>query len=398
MNSIGSLKNKNILFLQGPMGTFFKRADRAFRKKGAKTYKIALNAADWFFSNKDNVISYKGTPKLWQTFICDFLIQHKIDKIFLFGDCRFYQKKTIKAADSLGIEVFVFEEGYIRPDYITLEKQGVNGNSRLPKSKSFYEKLPEVLEQQKAIPTKNRLYVMIISAVTYYLIANAFAFVYPHYIHHRDFSAVKEAFYGIRNFIRKIFYSQKDRKYNHLLKSVLSKKYFFVPLQTRSDAQIKKHSLFKNIEEFIEVVLNSFAHSADEKHCIVFKHHPFDRGRKNYINYINSLAKKLGIEKRVIVLYELNIPNALKNTLGTVTINSTVGLSSLYHGAPTITMGKAIYDIKGLTCKGMSLDDFWQNATIPNEILFKKFRDFIITNSQINSSFYGKIGNLKKIL
>ncbi|MDR2789821.1 MAG: capsular biosynthesis protein [Campylobacteraceae bacterium] len=396
MNSIGALKDKNILLLQGPMGTFFKRLDKIFRKRGAKTYKIALNAADWFFSNKDNVISYKDKPEKWKKFIGGFLSEKRIDKIFLFGDCRFYQKIAIKAADNLGIEVFVFEEGYIRPDFITLEKYGVNDNSKLPRAKEFYENLPEISEQTKTLPMKNSLYNLIISATTYYLIANAFMFLYPNYIHHREFSAIKEGFYGIRNFIRKIIYAQKDRPYNKRFKADLSKKYFFVPLQTYSDAQIKKHSQFKSLEEFIEMVLVSFARFADKECFIIFKHHPLDRGRVNYAGFISSLAKKLGVEKRVIALYETHIPNALKNALGTVTINSTVGLSSLYHGTPTITMGKAIYDIKSLTCKGVKLDNFWQNAVPPERDLFQKFRAFLIQNSQINSSFYGKIGDLEK--
>jgi capsular polysaccharide export protein len=379
------------------MGSFFKRLDNLFRKKGAKTYKIAFNAADWFYSNKDNITSYKGTPKLWRKFITDFLIRNKIDKVFIFGDCRFYQKTTKKIACALGIEVFVFEEGYVRPDFVTLERHGVNGNSKLPRLKSFYETLPKTSESNEAYPMKNSLYAMIMSAMTYYLIANAFAFLYPHYIHHRSFSTAKEAFYGIRNFTRKIRYVQKDRPYNRRIKTDLSRKYFFVPLQTSADAQIRKHSRFKNIEKFIETTLNSFAKYADKGHFIIFKHHPFDRGRANYTNYINTLAKNLGIEKRVITLYELCVPDALKNALGTVTINSTVGLSSLYHSTPTITLGKSIYDIEGLTCKKMSLDDFWQNRTAPDEVLFKKFRNFLIKNSQINGSFYGKMGDLKKI-
>ncbi|MDR1555037.1 MAG: capsular biosynthesis protein [Campylobacteraceae bacterium] len=397
MNSIGSLKNKNILFLQGPMGTFFKRVDKLFRKKGAKTYKIALNAADWFFSNKDNVISYKDTPEKWEKFIKEFLKTKQIDKIFLFGDCRFYQKITIRTADKLGIEIFVFEEGYIRPDYITLEKYGVNGNSKLPRLKDFYENLPEVLEQPKTLTMKNSFYNMVMSAITYYLIANTFAFVYPHYIHHRDFSAVKEAICGIKSFIKKMIYKKIDKNYDLLFANKLSKKYFFVPIQTCNDFQIKKHSLFKSIEKFIEIVLVSFATYADTNHFIVLKHHPLDRGKKDYTNYIKELSKKLGIDGRVIVTFEINLPNTLKNSLGTITINSTVGLSSLYHSIPVIALGKAVYNISGLTCKYTTLNNFWQNAVPPDKILLQKFRIFLIKNSQINSSFYGKIGDLEQI-
>ena len=75
---------------------------------------------------------------------------------------------------------------------------------------------------------------------------------------------------------------------------------------------------------------------------------------------------------------------------GTVTINSTVGLSSLFHNTPTITTGSAIYDIKGLTSEGMSLDDFWDNYVMPDKILFKKYRNYLVQTTQLNGSFYGR--------
>ena len=71
--------------------------------------------------------------------------------------------------------------------------------------------------------------------------------------------------------------------------------------------------------------------------------------------------------------------------IATITINSTVGLSSLYHGIPTLTLGKAIYDIDGLTCKGMKLDEFWTKNKKPDELLFKKFRTFLIQNTSIRT-------------
>ena len=59
MNTLGMITGKNVLFLQGSMGHLFKHVDLAFREQGATTFKIGLNAADWFFSNKDNYTPYK---------------------------------------------------------------------------------------------------------------------------------------------------------------------------------------------------------------------------------------------------------------------------------------------------------------------------------------------------
>ena len=148
MNTLGTIRNKNILFLQGPMGSFFKKLDHLFKENGATTYKIGFNAGDSFFSNHNNYIPYRDIRDNYGVFIRNFLNEKKIDKIFLFGDCRFYQRVSIQVARKLGIEVFVFEEGYIRPHYITMEKYGVNDFSHISRDADFYKNV-QILSEQK---------------------------------------------------------------------------------------------------------------------------------------------------------------------------------------------------------------------------------------------------------
>jgi len=388
MNTIGTIKDKNILFLQGPMGNFFKKVDKIFQKEGAKTYKLGFNAGDSFFSHRNNYIAYRNNKSSYKKFIKKLLHEKNIDKIFLFGDCRFYQSVSIKVALELKIEVYVFEEGYIRPRYITMEKYGVNDFSHISRDAKFYNTLQNIIID----PTKDTHYSqfkMVLSATIYYLISNIFHYKYPYYEHHRDFSAVKEFFYGTRSIIRKFLYRFEEKNYLNMIENELSKKYFFVPLQTYNDFQILEHSGYRSLEKFIIEVLESFAKNCS-KDWIIFKHHPVDRGRKNYKEFILEQALLLGIEKRVLVFYDTYLPTCLKNAKGTVTINSTVGLSSMTHGTPTITLGNALYDIEGLTCKGMKLQDFWHKPKKPDMKLLAKYRAFIINNTQINGSFYGR--------
>jgi capsular polysaccharide export protein len=70
-------------------------------------------------------------------------------------------------------------------------------------------------------------------------------------------------------------------------------------------------------------------------------------------------------------------------------VNSTVGLSALHHGAPTITCGNAMYDIAGLTYQN-GLDQFWQAApnAKPNNALYLRFKDHLVAKTQLNGSFY----------
>ena len=391
MNRVGKIQNKNILFLQGPIGSFFKNLDLHFRSRGATTFKITLNAADWLFSNKDNTYPFKGKRDEWLHFIESFLKEKKIDKIFLFGDCRFYQSHAISVAMRLDVEVFVFEEGYIRPDFVTMERYGVNNFSKISRDPQFYTALEDdYLKTPDILPAYPKYRRMAFSAILYYLASHFFAFRYPHYVHHREPSAVKEFFWWWRNVFRKVKYRFTEKDLLSKLTGELSKKYYFVPLQTYNDFQIREHSGFDTIEDFITEVLHTYARNAAEETFLVIKHHPLDRGRKNYETFIAALTHELGISERVMVIHDLHLPTCLQNAIGTVTINSTVGLSSLFHHTPTITLGDAIYDIIGLTSQGMSLDDFWENYVVPDDVLLHKFRSYLIQTTQLNGSFYGR--------
>ena len=394
MNKIGNIKDTNILLLQGPMGNFFRELDILFRHNGAKTFRIGFNAGDWVFSTKDNYFSYRDTKQHWSSFIEQFFIKYAIDKVFLFGDCRFYQNIAIVVAQKLDIETYVFEEGYVRPNYVTLERWGVNNFSLISRDRDFYEKLKsEDYQYKKDLPTNPSFIKMAISAGIYYLFAYFGKFQYPHYVHHRDLHPFKEFFYAVRSLYRKYLYKFLEYKKQD---SIIKTKFFFVPLQTYNDFQLKTHSDFNTIEEFISIVITSFANAniSDDVYLVI-KHHPMDRGRRDYRKYIKNLARELGIEKQIIVVYDLHLPTLLSHTLGTITINSTVGLQALYHSSPVKVMGNAIYDIDGL-CDKQSLDKFWYIPMKPDKQLFEKFRGYLINNTQINCSFYGKrINNME---
>jgi len=388
LNKIGQIDGKKILLLQGPMGVFFSDLDKLFRQQGAITFRIGFNAGDWIFANKDHYIPYRDSIDNWEEFIKNFFINYEIDKVFLLGDCRIYQRIAIEIAQELDIETYVFEEGYIRPNYVTLEKWGVNNFSLIPRDSQFYKDLSKnEYEHKEDQPTNPSFLKMAISASIYYLFAYFGKFRYPHYIHHRELHPLKEFGYGIRSLYRKYLYKVLE---SNKQQDIIKKEFFFVPLQTYNDFQLKTHSSFNTIEEFIKIVMISFSsNNINNNIHLVFKHHPMDRGRKNYAKYIYKLAKELGITNQVIVIYDLHLPTLLSHTIGTVTINSTVGLQALYHNSPVKVLGNAIYDIDGL-CDQKPLDKFWKNPEKPDRELFEKFRGYLINNTQINCSFYGK--------
>jgi len=74
-----------------------------------------------------------------------------------------------------------------------------------------------------------------------------------------------------------------------------------------------------------------------------------------------------------------------------VTVNSTVGTLALASGLPVIALGKAIYDIAGLTYQG-ELKDFWGAPTPPDAELFDAFRRVLAARCLIPGSFFNEAG------
>ena len=104
----------------------------------------------------------------------------------------------------------------------------------------------------------------------------------------------------------------------------------------------------------------------------MLKDHPLDRAYRSYSTLIRQLGERYGLSSRLYYIDIVNLPAVLDNAQGTVVINSTVGLSSLIHLVPTLCLGRAVYDITGLTFQG-SLDEFWRQPGSVDPVLLQKF-------------------------
>jgi len=123
---------------------------------------------------------------------------------------------------------------------------------------------------------------------------------------------------------------------------------------------------------------------------LVIKHHPMDRGKVDYSSFIKEVCFHINLDrKKIIYVYDINLPEVIKGAKGSITINSTVGLQSLHHGVPVKIMGSAMYDFEGLTYQG-SLEDFWIDQNPVNNTNFEHYRQYIINKTQITGSFFVK--------
>ncbi len=376
----------NILFLQGPVGPFFKRLSKEFTAHGHKTFKINFNGGDALFYSGSEAANFSGTTEEWPVYLNEFIQKNQINRIYLFGDCREYHLQTKTVVAKLSTEIYVFEEGYLRPNYLTLEQDGVNGNSNISRVADNYRHSERYSSVEEQYSGSGFIYAAVF-AILYYLAALVLYFRFPHYRHHRSMNVLIEGLYWVRGGIRKHLYSIGERKIRHRLTKQSSGDVFVAILQVHSDMQVKTHSSFASIEEFINEIISSFSQHAREDARLVLKHHPMDRGYTNYKNIILKLSKHYNLRSRIDYVHEINLPMLLKNAKGVVTINSTVGLSALHHAAPIKNLGYAIYDIPGLTFQG-ELKDFWKNTGSVDSDLYERFRAWLMRNNQIRGNFY----------
>lgn len=392
------LSFNNYLLLQGPKGFFFFKIAKFLRKIGKKVYKINFNGGDFItFPLFKNVYNYREKIENFEIYLKNIIFSKGIEVILLYGDYKPYHKIAVNLCKRINIPVYVFEEGYIRPFYITIQKDGINGWSNLSRDPDFYKNLPDI-KISEPLPVNFSYLKRVTSCLFHYFFLELFRWYFPYYVPCKKYFPYIPFFLKYsRGVIRKIIYALTERRFLNLLKNKLKNKYFLVPLQVYNDTQITIHSNYASIEDFITEVMESFATKCKDDLYLVFKHHPEDRGFKNYKKHIRNIAERLNIKKRVFYVHDLHLPTLIKGSLGVVVVNSTVGLQALFHNRPTKVMGKAIYNIAGLTFQG-KLDNFWQNPGKIDKKIFEKFRNYIIKTTQLNGSFYGRFPFEKDIL
>ncbi|MGK8205114.1 capsule biosynthesis protein [Burkholderia cenocepacia] len=381
---------KSFLLLQGTASPFFCRLAEILRDRGNYVQKINFCGGDLLYSGRNswNFTGEMADLKSWYGYI---LSRVDFSDIVMFGDCREVHQHMHPLSNARGLKTHVFEEGYVRPHWVTLERHGVNGRSLMSRDPKWF--LERRSSTPPTSPAKSTGYNLI--ERTYhdirYRAANAlYSFKFPGYRNHRPRNGLME-YSGLA--LRALFQRRYEAYAEAVIRDLISGgcSYYVFPLQLNSDAQIVYHSPFQGVRESIEFVVRSFSRFASRGDFLVIKNHPLDTGLIDYRDFTKILAKHLGIEGRVIFIDAGHLPTLLEYSRGVVVVNSTVGLSALHHRKPLVALGTAIYDIEGLTWQE-GLDDFWKCDLVPDVKLYRAFLDYVIHNTQINGDFYTRTG------
>ena len=367
-------QGRAFVFLQGPPGPLFRRLGAAVAAAGNRVYRINLSGGD-YYDWPDGAINFRGRFCEWPVFFDKFLREHGITDLVLFGDCRPYHVSAHGMAVLRGVRTHVLEEGYLRPDWMTFELEGVNARSSLSRDKNWLRQeamrlSPVSVHEPITASFRRRAR----DSYWHYHHVLDGRLRFPHYRSHRSGSILMEGFGWLWRFARK---GSRERAAEATLGRVAGEPFFVLTLQLSGDYQIRAHSPFPDMRSAASYVIESFAaHAASDVHLLI-KAHPLDSGFYNWKRFVARRAQKLGIEDRLHFIDGGDLEDIVESARGLVCVNSTSATLALAADTPVCTIGTAIYDMPGLTHQ-RHLDTFWNDPTAPEPGLYRAFRRVLV--------------------
>ncbi|SFS04242.1 capsular polysaccharide export protein [Yoonia litorea] len=385
---------RRFLFLQGPHGPFFRKLAGMLRETGADVWRVGFNAGDRaFWGRAPGYLAFQDDLRKWpQT--CKALLQEKhITDIVLYGDTRPVHAEAIKLARTMGICIHVFEEGYMRPYWVTYERDGSNGHSALMRI-DVGEMRDRLARSDIDMPTPpaqwGDMRQHIFYGAAYHWFVMFWNHRYPSFKTHRALPVRQEAALYTKRLLLMPFLALERRWRTRRIKAG-GYPYHIALLQLEHDASFQAHSPFATMQEFISLVVAGFADGAPSHHHLVFKAHPLENGRAPLRRLIEQEAQKHGIRNRVHYLRGGKLAQVLTEARSAVTVNSTAGQQALWRGIPLKAFGTAVYN-KPEFISDQPLAAFFANPKRPDAAAYRDYRQFLLETSQVPGGFYSSSG------
>ncbi len=377
------------LFLQGPVSPFFSEVGAGLRALGHAVHRINLCLGDKLIWRGPGAVDFTGRPAEWPDFIARFLDLHGITHVVLLGEQRFYHRVAIEAAKARGAAVTVTDFGYLRPDWIVLEADGMNRDSRFPRDPAAILKLAEALPPPDfAVHHRDSFRNQAAWDVGYNLVSLIPGF-FRHYDSHQLYHPI-QVYLG--TLLRILTRRRVNRRADQVLAEVKGRgPLFLMAMQMETDFSVRAYSAYPNLDAAIEEVTQSFAAHAPADAQLLFKVHPLDPAMKNWRRRVRRIAVRAGVSDRVHYLGGGNLGSITESVQGVVTINSTVGLRAIVDHLPTHALGDALYKITGLTHDG-PLDRFWTEGRPPDPVLREAFLRGIAYCLHVRGVYYARPG------
>jgi capsular polysaccharide export protein len=380
------LANRRFLLVTLPSGPFGKKLGRQLERAGADVLRVILNGGDLISWGTKDALWPRVPRPLWQSWLEWQFFEQSITDVVVFGDSMIYSAEALAAARANGLRTWVLENGYNRPDWITIEPTGVNANSCLPRDPRFYR------EVELAEPDLEAEH---IGPITPYHTLNITSYftgvvlgwqLFPTYRYPYAVPLWPQIFGHIYRYCRGL---GRQRRLDDAADAIMDggKPYFLACLQREGDSQLLDHSRLKTNTTFMKHVIASFAAHAPSGHRLIFKNHPLDPGVEDLKNRCFTIARKHRMSSRVTFLDGGAFAHLARASKGVVAVNSTAAYAALGFGTPVKLLGRALFDIEGLT-NSVSLDQFWTSPAPPDHELFLRFRSYLSERTQVYGSFH----------
>lgn len=387
-------ENRVFLFLQGPHGPFFNRLGKMLRLTGADVWRVGFNAGDrafWF--HPSSYIPYRGTVADWPKTFAELISEKGVTDIVLYGDTRPIHATAVAEAKRRGITVHVFEEGYMRPYWVTYERGGSNGNSRLmdmtiPEMQTALEKS----DMEAPLPPGHwgDMRQHVFYGALYHWFVMFRNRDYRNFRPHRDLPVTKEfQLYVQRLMLMPV--QAAERMLATLRIRLGGFPYHLALLQLEHDSSFQEHSPFDTMTDFLQVVIDGFAEGAPKHHHLVIKAHPLEDGRVPVRRELKRIAKERGVSDRVHFVRGGKLAQLLNDARSAVTVNSTAGQQVLWRGIPLKVFGRAVYNQPEFVSE-QPLPEFFHTATRPDNKAYKDYRRYLLETSQLPGGFYSARG------
>lgn len=378
------------LFLQGPHGPFFNRLGRLLQAAGGTVWRVGFNAGDaLFWRDRKQFIPHRGTAEEWPEHLARIIAEKGVTDIVLYGDVRPIHSAARAAATQKGLVLHVFEEGYLRPFWITYERGGSNGYSPLmqidiERMARVEEKFGDDVDRPPAVWGDMRQH-KFYGALYHFFVLTA-NWRYPGFKSHRQISLAREFRLNLRRLVMSPIDALRRWRQARRIRS-RGFPYVLVMMQLEHDSSFVAHSPYGTMSEFTAEVLEAFARAAPAHHHIVFKAHPLEDGRASLMQTLREQARALEIEDRVHLVHGGKLAGLLSQARATVTINSTAAQQALWRGLPVKAMGRSVYDKPGLV-SDQSLDEFFRRPSRPDKRLYRQYRSYLLDTCQVPGGFY----------
>jgi capsular polysaccharide export protein len=338
-------------------------------------------------------VPFPGPLADWQETLARLIADHAVTDIVLYGDTRPVHAEAARQAKAQGLRLHVFEEGYLRPYWISYERDGANGHSRLmdltvPQMRAALGTPDAILPEAPARWGDMREHIFY--GALYHFFVLVLNQRYRGYAPHRTLGVRAE----FRLYLRRLLLMPWHRLERALAtRAVLHGgfPYHLVLMQLEHDASFRDHSPFDRQTEFIDLCLEAFARGAPRHHHLVFKAHPLEDGRGHPALAIRDRALATGLSGRVHFVRGGKLARILHLARSAVTVNSTAGQQALWHGLPLKAFGTTVY-AKPEFLSAQPLAEFFARPLPPDVAAYRDYRQFLLATSQRRGGYYSAFG------